>query len=89
MKWIKQWFDYFIESTKTTEKQQQKQKNAHLVDILPTQQNLTKFPPFLPPTPVRQRVFTSTNQSVDSIWPTWFSLTARALESVGTFFEAS
>lgn len=84
LKWIKQWFDYFIE--KKTNKQTSKQK-AHLVDILPTHKTFDKFwsgspekfPPLLPPTPVRQRMFTSTNQSADRIWPTWFSLTARAL----------
>ena len=51
-----------------------------LVDILPTHKifdkfwsgSREKFPLLLPTTPVRQRMFTSTNQSVDSIWPTWF-----------------
>ena len=84
LKWIKQWFDYFIGKKKQTKKQ----KNAHLVDILPTHKIFHKFssgsrktfPPLLPPTPVRQRMFTSTNQSVDSIWPTWFQLTARAFD---------
>ena len=38
-KWIKQWFDYFIEKIN----KQRNKKNAHLVDILPTHKTFDKF----------------------------------------------
>ena len=73
------WFFY---RKKQTNKQKAKNKNKKrtLDDILPTHKIFDKFwirsheklPPLLRPTPVRQRMFTPTNQSVDSIWPTWF-----------------
>ena len=47
LKWIKQWFDYFIEKTnKQTNKRtnnKTKAKNAHLVDILPTHKIFDNF----------------------------------------------
>ena len=41
LKWIKQWFDYFIEKRK--QQQQTNKENAHLVDILPTHKTFDKF----------------------------------------------
>ena len=76
LKWIKQWFDYFI-GKKINKQKNNKKTNTWLTFSSGSRKT---FPPLLPPTSVRQRMFTSTNQSVDSIWPTWFQLTARAFD---------